>query len=141
MSQGTLETCGLGKRAGARVIYFNRLNEQKIWLLTLYVKAVRGSIPAHAESHCGGIMSTMEKAMTGHELGEELLAAVKQMTAGKAARETPVELTQAAQARANVGLSQNRFAELLDVSTRTLQDREQGRRQATVAARTLLAWQ
>ena len=86
-------------------------------------------------------MSTTEKAMTGHELGEELLAAVKQMTAGKAARETPVELTQAAQARANVGLSQNRFAELLDVSTRTLQDREQGRRQATGAARTLLAWQ
>ena len=60
-------------------------------------------------------MSTTEKAMTGHELGEERLAAVKQMTAGKAARETPVELTQAAQASANVGLSQNRFAELLGV--------------------------
>ena len=37
----------MGKRPGARVIYFNRLNEQKIWLLTMDVKAVRGSIPAH----------------------------------------------------------------------------------------------
>ncbi len=78
------------------------------------------------------------KAMTGRELGEELLAAVKQMKTGKAARETPVELTAAAQARARVGLSQNAFAALLGVSARTLQDWEQGRREPTGAARTLL---
>ncbi|MFA5683839.1 MAG: helix-turn-helix domain-containing protein [Lysobacteraceae bacterium] len=83
-------------------------------------------------------MSTKDKAMTGRELGEELLAAVRQMNSGKAARETQVELTAAAQARASVGLSQSQFAALLGVSVRTLQDWEQGRREPTGAARTLL---
>ena len=83
-------------------------------------------------------MSTKEKAITGRELGEEILAAVKQMKSGQAARETQVELTPAAQARANVGLSQSRFAALLGVSARTQQEREQGRREPTGAARTLL---
>lgn len=83
-------------------------------------------------------MSTKEKAMTGSDLGEEILAAVKQMKSGRAARETQVELTPAAQARANVGLSQSRFAALLGVSARTLQEWEQGRREPTGAARTLL---
>ena len=83
-------------------------------------------------------MSTKEKAITGRELGEEILAAVKQMKSGQAARETQVELTPAAQARANVGLSQSRFAALLGVSARTLQEWEQGRREPTGAARTLL---
>ena len=83
-------------------------------------------------------MSKNEKPMTGRELGEELLAAVKQMKAGKAARETQVELSPAAQARASVGLSQSQFAALLGVSARTLQDWEQGRREPTGAARTLL---
>ena len=41
-------------------------------------------------------------------------------------------------ARAHVGLSQREFAELLGVSPRTLQDWEQGRREPTGAARTLL---
>lgn len=83
-------------------------------------------------------MRKKEQAMTGRELGEEILAAVKQMKAGRAARETQVELTPAAQARANVGLSQSRFAALLGVSARTLQEWEQGRREPTGAARTLL---
>ena len=83
-------------------------------------------------------MKANEKDMTGRELGEELLAAVKQMKAGKAARETAVELTPAARARASTGLSQSQFASLLGVSARTLQDWEQGRREPTGAARTLL---
>ena len=36
-----------GKRGGARVIYYNRLDEGRIWLLVIYAKAVRGNIPAH----------------------------------------------------------------------------------------------
>lgn len=40
--------------------------------------------------------------------------------------------------REKVGLSQSRFATLLGVSVRTLQDWEQGRRAPTGAARTLL---
>ena len=43
------------------------------------------------------------------------------------------------QTRIKTGLSQARFAELLGVSVRTLQDWEQGRRVPSGAARTLLA--
>jgi hypothetical protein len=38
---------GTGKRGGVRVIYLNRFGEGKIYLLVIYAKAVRGSIPAH----------------------------------------------------------------------------------------------
>jgi putative transcriptional regulator len=69
---------------------------------------------------------------------EDLLASVKQMRRGRAARVTKVKLHAAAEARASVGLSQQEFAQLLGVSARTLQDWEQGRREPTGAARTLL---
>jgi len=38
---------GMGKQGGARVIYYNRLAHGKIYLLVIYAKNVRGSIPAH----------------------------------------------------------------------------------------------
>ena len=68
----------------------------------------------------------------------DLLASVKKMRRGQAARVTKVKLPAAAEARASVGLSQQEFAQLLGVSPRTLQDWEQGRREPTGAARTLL---
>ena len=69
---------------------------------------------------------------------KDLLASVKQMRRGQAARVTKVTLPAAAEARALVGLSQQEFASLLGVSARTLQDWEQGRREPTGAAKTLL---
>lgn len=69
---------------------------------------------------------------------DDLLQAVREMRQGKAARVTKVDVSVAAAARARVGLSQGDFARLLGVSARTLQDWEQGRRQPTGAARTLL---
>ena len=68
----------------------------------------------------------------------DLLQSVKQMRRGQAARVTEVRLPAAAEARAKTGLSQQHFAELLGVSARTLQDWEQGRREPTGAAKTLL---
>jgi len=68
----------------------------------------------------------------------DLLESVKQMRRGQAARVTKVILPAAAEARAKVGLSQHDFAILLGVSARTLQDWEQGRREPTGAAKTLL---
>lgn len=38
---------GGGKSGGARVIYFNRLANGEIWLLTVYAKGDRSTIPAH----------------------------------------------------------------------------------------------
>lgn len=69
---------------------------------------------------------------------KDLLQSVKQMRRGQAARVTKVKLTEAAEARASIGMSQQEFAHLLGVSARTLQDWEQGRREPTGAARTLL---
>ncbi|WP_153076878.1 MULTISPECIES: helix-turn-helix domain-containing protein [Paraburkholderia] len=68
----------------------------------------------------------------------DLLQSVRDMKAGRAAHTTVVEPTVAALARAKAGLSQSAFAALLGVSARTLQDWEQGRRNPTGAAQTLL---
>ena len=38
---------GRGKRGGIRIIYFLRLAQGQIWLLTLYAKNVTDTIPAH----------------------------------------------------------------------------------------------
>lgn len=38
---------GMGKQGGTRVIYFNRLENGVIYLMVIYAKAVRGTIPAH----------------------------------------------------------------------------------------------
>lgn len=68
----------------------------------------------------------------------DLLKSVKQMRQGETARVTRVKVPQAAEARSRTGLSQEQFARLLGVSARTLQDWEQGRREPTGAAKTLL---
>ena len=69
---------------------------------------------------------------------QDLLESVRQMKRGEAARVTKIQFSAAAEARAQVGLSQQDFANLLGVSARTLQDREQGRREPNGAAKTLL---
>ena len=69
---------------------------------------------------------------------DDLLASVKETKSGRAARTTQVVVTAASEARARTGLTQGEFAELLGVSVRTLQDWEQGRRDPTGAAQTLL---
>jgi mRNA-degrading endonuclease RelE of RelBE toxin-antitoxin system len=38
---------GRGKRGGYRVIYFARIEQGVIWMLTMYPKNVRDDIPAH----------------------------------------------------------------------------------------------
>jgi hypothetical protein len=38
---------GSGKSGGVRVIYYNQLAQEEIWLLTLYAKNERATIPAH----------------------------------------------------------------------------------------------
>lgn len=72
------------------------------------------------------------------EFEADLLESIRQMNVGEAARTTQVQLTPAAAARAAVGVSQNEFARMLNVSIKTLQNWEQGRREPTGAAQTLL---
>jgi putative transcriptional regulator len=69
---------------------------------------------------------------------DDLMQSVRSMKGARAARRTNVLVTPAAEARVRVGLTQAAFADLLGVSVRTLQDWEQGRRDPTGAAQTLL---
>ena len=69
------------------------------------------------------------------DIGEELLQSIRDMKAGKG----QVVVSPAIEARSKTGLSQSQFASLLGVSVRTLQGWEQGRKQPSGAARTLLA--
>lgn len=68
-------------------------------------------------------------------LAAELLQSVREMKAGQ----THVVSSPAIEARKKTGLSQSQFAALIGVSVRTLQGWEQGRKQPSGAARTLLA--
>lgn len=69
------------------------------------------------------------------DLAAELLQSVREMKAGR----TRVVSSPIIEARQKTGLSQSQFAALLGVSVRTLQGWEQGRKQPSGAARTLLA--
>ena len=71
-------------------------------------------------------------------LGAELLASVREMKAGKVGHVHRVPVSAITEARARSGLSRQKFAELLGVSPRTLQEWEQGRRHPSGAARSLL---
>ena len=69
---------------------------------------------------------------------KDLLESVRQMKSGKAARETSVAVSSIVETRTRSGLTQSQFASLLNISPRTLQEWEQGRRSPTGAAKTLL---
>lgn len=70
------------------------------------------------------------------DIGKEILDGVKELKAGKHGR--VINVPAVSDIRQKTGLSQSRFAALLGVSVRTLQDWEQGRRAPSGAARTLL---
>jgi putative transcriptional regulator len=68
--------------------------------------------------------------------GAEILQGVRELKRGVHGR--VINVPDVATIREKTGLSQSRFAQLLGVSVRTLQDWEQGRRAPSGAARTLL---
>ena len=69
-------------------------------------------------------------------IGQEILDGLRELKRGDVSR--VINVPDIATIREKTGLSQSRFAALLGVSVRTLQDWEQGRRAASGAARTLL---
>jgi putative transcriptional regulator len=70
------------------------------------------------------------------QIGLEILEGLRQLKQGEHGR--VVNVPSVSSIRERTGLSQPRFAQLLGVSVRTLQEWEQGRRAPSGAARTLL---
>jgi putative transcriptional regulator len=79
--------------------------------------------------------AALEKYEAQRDLGADLVQAIREMKAGQGR----VVTSPVIEARKKTGLSQSQFAVLLGVSVRTLQGWEQGRKQPSGAARTLLA--
>ena len=75
-------------------------------------------------------------ARAKRNIGAEILEGLRELKRGETGRVTITPSV--SRVRDRTGLSQARFAQLLGVSVRTLQDWEQGRRAPSGAARTLL---
>jgi putative transcriptional regulator len=75
-------------------------------------------------------------AKRARNVGLEILEGLRQLKRGEHGR--IMNVPSVASVREKTGLSQSRFAGLLGVSVRTLQEWEQGRRAPSGAARTLL---
>jgi putative transcriptional regulator len=78
----------------------------------------------------------MAKVAAKRNVGTEILDGLRELKRGDIGR--VVNVPSVATIREGTGLSQAKFASLLGVSVRTLQDWEQGRRAPSGAARTLL---
>jgi putative transcriptional regulator len=75
-------------------------------------------------------------AKARRNIGAEILQGLRELKRGEHGR--VINVPDVTSIREKTGLSQARFAQLLGVSVRTLQDWEQGRRAPSGAARTLL---
>lgn len=83
-------------------------------------------------------MSKPKTKNPGEALGLKLLKSVNEMQAGNVARATQFAPNSVATARLNTGLTQAKFAQALQISARTLQEWEQGRRKPSGAAKALI---
>ncbi len=84
------------------------------------------------------VRKSRKKSVVKRDIGAELLQSVREMKAGTRARIHHPKLPVIVRVRLASGLSQSDFAGLLGVSMRTLQDWEQGRREPSGAAKTLI---
>ena len=75
-------------------------------------------------------------AKSKRNVGREIIEGLRELKRGEFGR--IINVPAVATIREKTGLSQARFADLLGISLRTLQDWEQGRRAPSGAARTLL---
>lgn len=78
----------------------------------------------------------MTKVVPTRNVGLEILEGIRELKRGEVGR--VVNVPSVAAIRERTGLPQTKFAALLGVSVRTLQEWEQGRRAPSGAARTLL---
>jgi len=126
---------GKGKRGGLRIIYYNRLNNGKIWLLAIYAK---GELEDLTIDELKLIRKGCQMTNKKRNLAQEIIEWLRELKAG-GDKQTTVEMpTGVRLIRAKTGMSQAEFAECLKISVRTLQEWEQGRAQPTGPALSLL---
>ena len=80
-------------------------------------------------------LAQWEKA---RNIGHEIIEGIRDIKAGRIGRRSTVKSFPIVRAREKSGLSQAQFAALLGVSIRTLQEWEQGRREPSASAKTLI---
>ena len=80
----------------------------------------------------------LKKWEQSRDIGQEILQGIRDIKAGRIGRRYTTESYPIVRAREKSGLSQAKFAQLLGVSIRTIQDWEQGRREPNAAAKTLI---
>ena len=80
----------------------------------------------------------LKKWEQSRDIGQEILQGIRDIKAGRIGRRYTSESYPIVRAREKSGLSQAKFAQLLGVSIRTIQDWEQGRREPNAAAKTLI---
>jgi putative transcriptional regulator len=84
-------------------------------------------------------MSSQKKVTNKRNIGQEILEAIQEIKIGSGKRRLVYSPDDIKNAREKMELSQSGFANVLHVSTRTLQAWEQGRRTPSGAALALLA--
>lgn len=80
----------------------------------------------------------LDKLEESRDPWAEAVQGLKEYKRGRVGRITKIKLSPVVDARVKSGLSQAKFAEMLGVSIRTLQDWEQGRREPSGAAKSLI---
>lgn len=80
----------------------------------------------------------LEKSEAERDVWQEVLEGVREIKVGGGKRKKAVPKSNVARVRIKSGLSQSEFAAVLGVSKRTLEQWEQGRREPSGAAKTLL---
>jgi putative transcriptional regulator len=78
------------------------------------------------------------KRKKSRDIGQEVLDGIRAIKSARVGRRFTAQSFPIVRAREKSGLSQSQFASLLGVSIRTLQDWEQGRREPSAAAKTLI---
>ena len=113
-------------------------------LLVIYSKSATENIPAHILKQIAEdwVMLLNETELLERDakrnIGEELLQAIQDINSGHHGASYTAEPNEITATRLKCGLSQTQFAKALHISSRTLQQWEQGRRHPSGAAETLL---
>lgn len=130
-----------GKREGARIIYFWATSEERIFILYAYPKKNMSDLSKDQLSTLKNIVHADFKMKDEHF--NKLITSIEEAGKIKCGEIKAEKITEFSEPdvnaiRENVGSSQSKFAALIGVNLRTLQNWEQGHRHPTGPARTLL---